>query len=127
MGLGSFLYRVGSYIGIERLGLRGSSGDRGNGRRILVRERIDWSFPRFIVEPIMDEQRALGKIIKVSDKGWGFIISKDIAFTRIFFHWTSLQGDTLNFKDLKLGMNVEFTPVNVPTKGWRAIKIKVME
>lgn len=82
------------------------------------------------VEIIMEnnnEQRALGKIIKVSDKGWGFIISKDIAFTRIFFHWTSLTGDTLNFKDLKLGMNVEFTPIDVPNKGWRAIKIKVMD
>lgn len=72
------------------------------------------------------DTRVLGRIIKVSEKGYGFIISKDIAFTRIFFHWTSLTGDTVNFKELKQGMNVEFTPVNVPEKGWRAIKIKVV-
>jgi cold shock CspA family protein len=68
----------------------------------------------------------VGKIIKVSDKGWGFISSKDIEFTRIFFHWTALQQGTSNFKDLKTGMKVEFVPVQIPEKGWRATKIKVL-
>lgn len=72
------------------------------------------------------EVRAKGKIIKVSEDGWGFISSKEIKFTRIFFHWTSLKQDTLKFGDLKNGMLVEFTPVEVQDKGWRAIKIKVL-
>jgi cold shock CspA family protein len=71
------------------------------------------------------DKRVEGRIIKVSEEGWGFISSKDIKFTRIFFHWTSLRQDTLNFKDLKKGMTVEFTPVEVEGKGYRAIKIKV--
>lgn len=71
--------------------------------------------------------RVTGKIIKLSEDGWGFISSKDIKFTRIFFHWTSLKQDTLNFTLLKIGMKVEFTPIEIPDKGFRAIKIKVVE
>jgi cold shock CspA family protein len=74
-----------------------------------------------------EEKRVKGKIIKVSEDGWGFISSKEIKFTRIFFHWTSLRQDTLKFQDLKNGMKVEFTPVEVEGKGWRAIKIKIVE
>jgi len=73
------------------------------------------------------EKRVTGKIIKVSEEGWGFISSKDIKFTRIFFHWTSLKQDTLRFTDLKTAMKVEFTPVEVEGKGVRAIKIRVIE
>jgi len=78
------------------------------------------------VEP-KSEIRVIGKIIKVSDEGWGFISSKDIKFTRIFFHWTSLKQDTMKFTELKNGMKVEFTPVEVEGKGWRAIKIRVVK
>lgn len=74
-----------------------------------------------------EEKRIIGKIIKVSDEGWGFVSSKDIKFTRIFFHWTSLKQDTLKFQELKNGMKVEFTPVEVEGKGWRAIKIRVVK
>lgn len=74
-----------------------------------------------------EEKRVSGKIIKVSEDGWGFISSKEIKFTRIFFHWTSLRQDTLKFPELKQGMKVEFTPIEVQDKGWRAIKIKVLE
>lgn len=73
------------------------------------------------------ERRVKGKIIKVSDEGWGFISSKEIKFTRIFFHWTSLKQETLNFQGLKNGMTVEFTPVEVEGKGWRAIRIEVVQ
>jgi len=77
--------------------------------------------------PIKPEEiRIVGKIIKVSDEGWGFITSKEIKFTRIFFHWTSLKQDTLNFTELTNGMKVEFTPVQVENKGYRAIKIRVI-
>ena len=73
------------------------------------------------------DKRIVGRIIKLSEEGWGFISSKDIQFTRIFFHWTALEQDTLNFKDLKSKMMVEFKPVEIEGKGWRAIKIRVIE
>ena len=63
----------------------------------------------------------------MSKEGWGFISSRDIEFTRIFFHWTALQQSTLPFLEIKTGMMAEFTPVEVPGKGWRAIHVKVIE
>jgi cold shock CspA family protein len=75
--------------------------------------------------PNDDENKINGKIIKTHPDGWGFISSKDIPFTRIFFHWTSLKQDTLKFPELRVGMHVEFIPVEHPEKGFRAIKIKV--
>lgn len=68
-----------------------------------------------------------GRIIKLSPDGWGFISSKDVPFTRIFFHWTSLVQDTLGFAQLHKGMRVSFTPIEIKEKGIRAIKIKVIE
>lgn len=88
----------------------------------------DKTMPQGDNSPVKPEdKRVTGKIIKVSDEGWGFISSKDIKFTRIFFHWTSLKQGTLKFQELKNGMKVEFTPVEVENKGWRAIKIIVLE
>ena len=75
----------------------------------------------------MTDQRVSGRIIKVHKAGWGFISSREIEFTRIFFHWTSLKQNTLTFPLLKTGMIVEFTPVQVPDKGWRAIHIIVTD
>lgn len=75
----------------------------------------------------MDEQFVVGKIIKVAGEGWGFISSREIEFTRIFFHWTALVQDTLPFKELKPGMKVEFKPVQVPERGWRAHKVRVIQ
>ena len=73
-----------------------------------------------------NENKLTGRIIKISKAGWGFISSREIEFTRIFFHWTSLQQDTLGFKELKTGMNVEFTPLQVEGKGYRAIHVRVI-
>lgn len=75
---------------------------------------------------VTEDRRVKGKIIKISEKGWGFITSQEIKFTRIFFHWTSLKQNTVNFTDLKNGMKVEFTPIEIPDKGCRAIKIEVL-
>ena len=75
----------------------------------------------------MDETRAVGKIIKVHKTGWGFISSRDIEFTRIFFHWTALRQDTLRFLELRTGMWVEFTPLDIPGKGYRAMHLRVVE
>jgi len=76
----------------------------------------------------MNEKRVIGKIIKLElDGGWGFISSKDIKFTRIFFHWSSLNQNTLKFDQLKRGMLVSFVPIEVKDKGTRAIKIEVIQ
>jgi cold shock CspA family protein len=77
------------------------------------------------------EERLTGKIIKlkrgIETGGWGFISSKEIPFTRIFFHWSALVQDTLNFTQLEEGMEVEFTPMRIPEKGYRALKVKVIQ
>lgn len=75
----------------------------------------------------MTDTKVVGRIIKVSKQGWGFITSKEIQFTRIFFHWTSLRQDTLPFLELKPGMIVEFTPLKIDGRGYRAVHIKVLE
>ena len=74
-----------------------------------------------------DNTKVVGRIIKVSRAGWGFISSREIEFTRIFFHWTALTQDTLPFLGLKPGMMVEFTPLQIPSKGYRAIHVRVLE
>jgi len=75
----------------------------------------------------MTEHRVIvGRIIKVSKQGWGFISSREIEFTRIFFHWTSLIQATLPFLELKTGMMVEFTPLKIPEKGYRAMHVRVL-
>lgn len=75
----------------------------------------------------MEARKIVGRIIKLSKSGWGFISSRDIEFTRIFFHWTALKQDTLPFLELHTGMMVEFVPVQIPGKGWRAIHVTVLE
>lgn len=70
--------------------------------------------------------KLVGRIIKVSKGGWGFISSRDIEFTRIFFHWSALKQDTLNFKELEVGMFVEFIPTKLEGRGYRAIQVKVI-
>lgn len=73
-----------------------------------------------------DSSRLTGRVIKISKTGWGFISSKEIEFTRIFFHWTQLTQDTLKFTDIRIGMQVEFTPIQIPVKGWRAVHVRVI-
>lgn len=78
-------------------------------------------------EETKDDRRIIGKIIHLEENGgWGFITSQEIKFTRIFFHWTALQTDTLHFSDLKKHMKVEFTPKLFEGTKWRAIKIKAL-
>jgi len=72
------------------------------------------------------ETKVVGRVIKVHKTGWGFISSKEIEFTRIFFHWTALRQDTVKFPELKTGMTVEFTPVEIPGKGYRAVHVRVI-
>lgn len=73
------------------------------------------------------ETRARGKITKVHPNGYGFISSKDIPFTRIFFHWSGLKPTTRNFTDLSVGLWVEFNPYKIEGRGYRAIQIEVID
>lgn len=66
-----------------------------------------------------------GKILSLNEKGYGFISSKDLKFTKIYFHWSALEQDTLNFLALKRGMQLEFRLIYT-VQGPRAIKIRVM-
>jgi len=72
-------------------------------------------------------RRVQGRITLINEEGWGFISSKEIPFRRIFFHWSFLEQDTLKFEEIEEGMMVEFKPLDIPEKGWRAIKIKILE
>jgi cold shock CspA family protein len=74
-----------------------------------------------------DKAVMTGKIIKLSPDGWGFISTKDKPFTRIFFHWTGLNSDTLNFIKLRKGMIVNFECIRYQDKGYRAIRIDVID
>ena|SRR5215813_14654679 len=72
-------------------------------------------------------EKTVGKIVKLSPSGWGFILSPSHQFTRIFFHWTALSQATLNFNDLKVGMTVKFYTQRYKEQGVRAYKIEVIE
>lgn len=72
-------------------------------------------------------KKMIGRIIRTSKAGWGYISTKEMPFVRIFFHWTELRQDSVQFLDLRPGMAVEFSPVQVYGRGWRAIHVRVME
>jgi len=74
-----------------------------------------------------EEGKIEGKIIHLGTGGWGFITSEAMPFTRIFFHWTTLEGDTLRFPDLKKGMHVKFLPQLRDDGTYRALRIRVIE
>lgn len=65
-----------------------------------------------------------GKIIKLSQRGWGFIISPEKRFTRIFFFWSGLKPQ-YDFESLKVGDEVKFDLIYKENRGWRAINIEV--
>lgn len=68
-----------------------------------------------------------GTIVKLDKTGgWGFITSKEKAFTRFFFYWTAIKSNLVQFTDLKLGQLVDFEPQWVEEKGWRAIRIELV-
>ena len=77
------------------------------------------------------EQRVKGKIVKLDkENGWGFIVSPELRFKRIYFHWSALSP-TLDFIKLSIGDMLTFTPTEYTDpktneyKGWRAYKIEL--
>lgn len=74
-----------------------------------------------------EQKRVIGKIFAINPGGYGFISSKDIPFERIFFHWSALNPSAPKFTELKKGDEVEFSAVEFGDRGWRALKIDVLE
>ncbi len=79
-------------------------------------------------------KRIEGKIIHLDEEGWGFFSSDEVKYERIFFHWSALSKGERNFKYLQRGMRCTFDCVfikaskdGLPDKGWRALKIKVVD
>lgn len=85
-------------------------------------ERIPQNLVQTSSKPIRGTISFLNK-----ERGWGFIQSPELVFTRIFFHWLGLAGNTHSFPELQKGAKVEFIAQKIPGRGWRAIKIKVIE
>jgi cold shock CspA family protein len=77
-------------------------------------------------EPERPESKRMRGTITWLDRGWGFIVSRDIEYTRIFFHWSGLNQGTLHFTELKKGMRVEFEVRTHPKRGYKAVKIEVV-
>lgn len=75
------------------------------------------------------EKRIKGRIIQLDSRGFGFIISDELPFERIFFHWTSLAQGTKKFPELERGMFCTFLPrMQTPKeKGYKAIRIVIEE
>lgn len=73
------------------------------------------------------EKRVEGKIIAVNKRGFGFISSKEIPYTRIYFHWTNLLPQTINFADLKRSDPVDFICEKKPDGTYRAVKVDILE
>ena len=79
----------------------------------------------------MEKQRIKGTIFNTvtnPDKGgFGFIISKELPYEKIYFHWTQLNTNTKRFLALKSGDEVEFDLVNKEGYGYQAHRIEVTE
>lgn len=79
------------------------------------------------LEELEKDKRIKGRIIQLDSRGFGFIISDELPFERIFFHWTSLKQGTLKFPALERGMYCTFLArMQTPKeKGYKAIRISV--
>ncbi len=76
-------------------------------------------------KPNDDSRKFQGKILKLYKKGYGFLSTPELEFTRVFFHWSVLTRDSPKFPDLAPNMPVEFSAREFDEKGWRAIMVKV--
>ena len=86
-----------------------------------------------VPDPVEEPKREVvrGQIYFIG-KGFGFIESEMIPYTRIFFHWQNLEHDTLHFNELVRGMTLEFRPVETTNDKtgkleWRAQKVRVIK
>lgn len=76
---------------------------------------------------VSENKKIIGKIIHLSQNGYGFIESKELQFTRIYFSWKNLHP-AVQFTRLKVGDLLEFFPYFTEGRGYKAMKItKVQE
>ena len=75
---------------------------------------------------VNEDKRLVGKIILLNKRGYGFISSMEVPFTRIYFHWTNLIPQTINFAELKRGDEVDFVLVKREDGTYKAIKVDVL-
>lgn len=70
-------------------------------------------------------KRINGTVIHINSKGYGFINSPSVPFTRIFFHWQSLHH-TINIMDMHEGDKVSFELRKNDDGGFRAIRVDLI-
>jgi hypothetical protein len=73
------------------------------------------------------EKRIEGKVILINKRGYGFISSIEIPYTRIYFHWTNLVPQTINFAEIRRGDPVDFVLEKKDDGTYKAIKVDVLE
>jgi cold shock CspA family protein len=73
------------------------------------------------------DKRIEGKVIMINKRGYGFISSKEVPYTRIYFHWTNLIPQTINFAEIKRGDPVDFLLEKKDDGTFKAIKVDVLE
>lgn len=73
------------------------------------------------------DKRIEGKVIVINKRGFGFISSIKVPYTRIYFHWTNLVPQTINFAEIKRSDPVDFILEKKSDGTYKAIKIDVLE
>lgn len=93
-----------------------------------LRDLFKMSAPSTPDLPDKEDDFIKGKIYLLNrEKGYGFIETEAIPFTRIFFHWSDLRHDTVHFTKLHKGMVCYFKPLYREDKqSHRATKIRVV-
>lgn len=70
--------------------------------------------------------KIIGRIHYINkDKGYGFIVSEEIPFKKIYFYWTELRP-TVDFQSLRRFSHVEFD-ASENEKGWQARNIGLVD
>jgi len=80
-----------------------------------------------LTDIIENARRVTGRIMVLIPRGYGFISSSEVPFTRIFFHWSGLTPSSKHFSKLRVGDYVEFELIEHEEKGLKAIKIDVKD
>lgn len=89
-------------------------------KEVVYRDR---AYPRPGIVRKVEATRQEGSVRKIkADRGFGFIAGDDGL--DYFFHWTSMEKTTKNFRDLEIQDRVSFIAID-GEKGPRAILVRV--
>lgn len=75
------------------------------------------------VQPEITDSRLLGKVRKLKE-GYGFIAGDDGK--DYFFHWTAMQQNSTDFRNLRVLDRVSFQIIRGGERGDRAIEVSVI-